>query len=90
MLLEDADQGTVSPDGSRMAFFSGSEFASDLWLADSDGHNPHRLVAHGPEQSGKSRLCCQQHGRPMGGTSPICSERAFPRTLLLATRIFCT
>ena len=51
MLLEDADQGVVSPDGSRMMFRRAKGFVRELWLADADGRNPHRLVGQQPEHS---------------------------------------
>lgn len=54
MLLEDAEQAVVSPDGSRIAFFRGNVDTRELWLADADGQNPHRLVEHEPEHSGKT------------------------------------
>ena len=37
MVLEDADQGTVSPDGSRIAFFRARDFVQELWIADAEG-----------------------------------------------------
>lgn len=53
MLLEDAEQGAVSPDGTKLIYSRGSESARELWLADSDGRNPFRLAAQVPEHSGK-------------------------------------
>ena len=53
MVMEDAEQGLVSPDGLQMVSFRGEAGTRDLWLADSDGQNAHRLVAHEPEHAGK-------------------------------------
>jgi Tol biopolymer transport system component len=65
MLLEDAEQGTVSPDGSEIAFFhlgSGKALRSssswpfydrELWLAEADGQNARRLLERRLDRSGK-------------------------------------
>ena len=54
MLLEDAEQGTVSPDGSEIVFFHlGSSFYDrELWLAEADGQNARRLVGRRLDRSG--------------------------------------
>ncbi len=63
MLVDDAEDGSVSPDGSQIAFFRrtfGRPFGfkenralgysvSELWLMASSGENPHRFV--GPKDS---------------------------------------
>ncbi len=51
MLLEDADQGVVSPDGSRIAFFRARGFEQELWLVDADGRNLHRMTGEQTESS---------------------------------------
>ena len=51
MVLEDADQGTVSPDGSRIAFFRARGFAQELWIADAEGRNLHPMAGQQPETS---------------------------------------
>jgi len=55
MLLEDAQDGVVSPDGSQIAFlhFGSSEYDPELWLAEADGRNAHRLVERRLGRSGK-------------------------------------
>ena len=53
MLLENAAQGLLSPDGTRMAFFRGEELTRELWIADADGQNQRGLAA--PEQDRPAR-----------------------------------
>ena len=55
MLLEDAQDGVVSPDGSQIAFLhvGSSDYDRELWLAEADGRNAHRLVERKLERSGK-------------------------------------
>ena len=58
MLIDDGEDGVVSPDGSQIAYFHRSpavlfglranpilHVVGELWLASSDGQNPHRFVA---------------------------------------------
>lgn len=43
-LADDGDAAAVSPDGSQIAFLRGTASAQDLWVMQSDGSNPHRLL----------------------------------------------
>jgi len=43
-LMDDAAGGSVSPDGSRIAYVPGPEFGSELWVMDSDGANARRVA----------------------------------------------
>ena len=44
-VMEDANDGAVSPDGSKIAFLRGDAGASrEIWVMGSDGSNPHRIV----------------------------------------------
>jgi DNA-binding winged helix-turn-helix (wHTH) protein/Tol biopolymer transport system component len=50
-LIDDAAAGSVSPDGSRIAYVSGPKFGSELWIMDSDGSNARRVaVARKPDR----------------------------------------
>jgi DNA-binding winged helix-turn-helix (wHTH) protein/Tol biopolymer transport system component len=55
MLLEDAEQGNVSPDGSEIVFvhLGSSSNERELWLAEADGQNARRLVGRRLDRSGK-------------------------------------
>jgi DNA-binding winged helix-turn-helix (wHTH) protein/Tol biopolymer transport system component len=55
MLLEDAEHGVVSPDGSQIVFLhvGSSDYDRELWLAEADGHNARRLVERRMGRSGK-------------------------------------
>ncbi len=43
----DALGGRVSPDGSRIAYLPGPRFSTELWVMDSDGANPRKVVSAG-------------------------------------------
>ena len=44
-LVENASGGTVSPDGSKIAFLRGEAMLSrEIWVMDNDGSNPHKFV----------------------------------------------
>ena len=43
-LIDDAAGGSVSPDGSRIAYVPGPKFGSELWVMDSDGANARRIA----------------------------------------------
>jgi DNA-binding winged helix-turn-helix (wHTH) protein/Tol biopolymer transport system component len=50
-LMDDAAGGSVSPDGSRIAYAPGPKFGSELWVMDSDGANSRRVaLARKPDQ----------------------------------------
>jgi DNA-binding winged helix-turn-helix (wHTH) protein/Tol biopolymer transport system component len=50
-LMDVAADGSVSPDGSRIAYMRGPKFGSELWVMDSDGANARRVVlARKPDQ----------------------------------------
>ncbi len=50
-LMDDAAGGSVSPDGSRIAYVPGPEFGSELWVMGSDSANARRVaVARKPDQ----------------------------------------
>jgi hypothetical protein len=50
-LMDDAAGGSVSPDGSRIAYVPGPKFGSELWVMDSDGANARRVaLARKPDQ----------------------------------------
>jgi len=44
-LIDDGDQGAVSPDGTRIAFVSGDYNRQELWVMGADGEHPKKLVA---------------------------------------------
>jgi DNA-binding winged helix-turn-helix (wHTH) protein/Tol biopolymer transport system component len=46
-IMDDAAAGSVSPDGSRIAYLPGPKIASELWVMDSDGANARRVVSAG-------------------------------------------
>ena len=46
-IVEDAAGGSVSPDGSRIAYLPGPNGGSELWVMDSDGENPRKVVSAG-------------------------------------------
>lgn len=46
-LIDDADQGAVSPDGARIAFVRGDYHRQELWVMEADGEHPKKLVAIG-------------------------------------------
>jgi Tol biopolymer transport system component len=49
--MDDAAGGSVSPDGSRIAYMPGPKFGSELWVMDSDGANSRRVaLARKPDQ----------------------------------------
>ena len=43
-LLDEARSPSVSPDGSQIAFLAGPETSQEIWIAQSDGQRPHRLL----------------------------------------------
>ena len=44
-VMEDATDGAVSPEGSKIAFLRGDAVGSrEIWVMGSDGSNPHRIV----------------------------------------------
>ena len=50
-IMDDAEGGSVSPDGSRIAYVNGPKFGSELWVMDSDGANARRVSwARKPDQ----------------------------------------
>jgi DNA-binding winged helix-turn-helix (wHTH) protein/Tol biopolymer transport system component len=50
-VMDNAAGGTVSPDGSRIAYVPGPKFGSELWIMDSDGANARRVAfARKPDQ----------------------------------------
>jgi DNA-binding winged helix-turn-helix (wHTH) protein/Tol biopolymer transport system component len=50
-LMDDAAGGSVSPDGSRIAYVPGPKFGSELWVMDCDGANARRVaLARKPDQ----------------------------------------
>ena len=44
-IIGDASAGSVSPDGSRIAYLSGPNIRSELWVMDSDGANARRVAS---------------------------------------------
>jgi Tol biopolymer transport system component len=49
--MDEAAGGSVSPDGSRIAYVPGPKFGSELWVMDSDGANARRVaLARKPDQ----------------------------------------
>lgn len=50
-LMGDAARGSISPDGSRIAYVPGPKLGSELWVMDSDGSNARRVaLARKPDQ----------------------------------------
>jgi Tol biopolymer transport system component len=45
--MDYAAAGSVSPDGSRIAYLPGSNVASELWVMDADGANARKVVSAG-------------------------------------------
>jgi Tol biopolymer transport system component/DNA-binding winged helix-turn-helix (wHTH) protein len=43
-ILDEARSPSVSPDGSQIAFLAGPETSQEIWIAQSDGQRPHRLL----------------------------------------------
>ena len=43
-LMDDLEQGAVSPDGKQIAFTRGDYDRQELWLMDADGDHPRRLI----------------------------------------------
>ena len=51
-IMDDAAEGSVSPDGSRIAYVTGRKFGNELWVMDSDGANSRRVaLARKPDQT---------------------------------------
>ena len=46
-IMDNAAAGSVSPDGSRIAYLPGSNFGSELWLMNADGSNARELTFAG-------------------------------------------
>jgi DNA-binding winged helix-turn-helix (wHTH) protein/Tol biopolymer transport system component len=46
-IRDDAVGGSVSPDGSRIAYLPGPRFSTELWVMESDGANPRKVVSAG-------------------------------------------
>jgi DNA-binding winged helix-turn-helix (wHTH) protein/Tol biopolymer transport system component len=44
-LMDEAGPGSVSPDGSRIAFLTVRNWGRELWVMSSDGSNPHKIAA---------------------------------------------
>lgn len=44
-LVDDGDQGTVSPDGTKIAFVRGEFNHQEIWVVDADGQHPEKLVS---------------------------------------------
>jgi DNA-binding winged helix-turn-helix (wHTH) protein/Tol biopolymer transport system component len=44
-IMDDAAGGSVSPDGSRIAYVPGPKFGSELWVMNSDGANARRVAS---------------------------------------------
>jgi len=44
-IMDDAARGTVSPDGSRIAYLPKPAFGNELWVMDSDGANSRKVVS---------------------------------------------
>jgi DNA-binding winged helix-turn-helix (wHTH) protein/Tol biopolymer transport system component len=52
-IMDDAAGGSVSPDGSRIAYLPGPKLSSELWIMDADGANSRKVVSAGKlEHSG--------------------------------------
>jgi DNA-binding winged helix-turn-helix (wHTH) protein/Tol biopolymer transport system component len=46
-IMDDAAAGSVSPEGSRIVYLPGPNVASEIWMMDSDGANPRKVVSAG-------------------------------------------
>ena len=46
-IMDDAAAGSVSPDGSRIAYLPGPKIGNELWVMDSDGANARKVVSAG-------------------------------------------
>jgi DNA-binding winged helix-turn-helix (wHTH) protein/Tol biopolymer transport system component len=46
-LMDDASAGSVSPDGSRIAYLPSPNVANEIWMMDSNGANPRKVVSAG-------------------------------------------
>jgi DNA-binding winged helix-turn-helix (wHTH) protein/Tol biopolymer transport system component len=54
-LIDNAGRGSVSPDGSRIAFLTAPDWGRELWVMSSDGSNPHKIAAAGQTEQFSSR-----------------------------------
>jgi DNA-binding winged helix-turn-helix (wHTH) protein/Tol biopolymer transport system component len=54
-LIDNAGRGSVSPDGSRIAFLTSPDWGRELWVMSSDGSNPHKIAAAGQTEQFSSR-----------------------------------
>jgi Tol biopolymer transport system component len=78
MVLEDAEQGTVSPDGLQILFFREDVDLRQPWLANANGRNPHRLAAHRPEHSGKTTTAWSATWSPDGRRIAYIERQSIP------------
>jgi DNA-binding winged helix-turn-helix (wHTH) protein/Tol biopolymer transport system component len=46
-IMDDAAGGSVSPDGSRIAYLPGPKIGNELWVMDADGANARKVVSAG-------------------------------------------
>jgi DNA-binding winged helix-turn-helix (wHTH) protein/Tol biopolymer transport system component len=54
-LIDNAGWGSVSPDGSRIAFLTAPDWGHELWVMGSEGSNPHKIAVAGQPEPPSSR-----------------------------------
>ena len=81
--------GSVSPDGSRIAYVPGPKFGSELWVMDSDGANARRVaLARKPDQPNLGDGWIQHAAWSPNGTrlayveAHLATTQLIPRSLL--------
>jgi Tol biopolymer transport system component/DNA-binding winged helix-turn-helix (wHTH) protein len=84
-IMNDAAAGAVSPDGSKIAYLAGPNPGGELWVMDSDGANPRKVVSAGalrrsdsnaswilpPVWGPNGRRIAYIEGDEVGGSSPV-------------------
>ena len=80
-LIDDAAEGSVSPDGSRIAYLPGPKFGSELWAMDSDGANSRRVaLARKPDRPNLLDGWIQHAAWSPHGTRPVYVEARLATT----------
>ena len=69
-LRDEAVRAYVSPDGSRVIYLPGPAFGSELWVMDSEGANPQKVVSAGRRDQPTRWKHNQPDGLVAGGTTP--------------------
>jgi DNA-binding winged helix-turn-helix (wHTH) protein/Tol biopolymer transport system component len=84
-IMEDAAGGSVSPDGSRIAYLQRPEIAGELWVMEADGTNARKVVSAGvldkpgsngswifpPVWAPNGQRIAYIEGHEVGGSNPV-------------------